>query len=115
MKDFDTIAAQGDLILKRISELPSGIEPAKTEKGNYVLAHSETGHCHVIEQAPNVALFECANEEGFKAYLQVVDSDVELKHLRDFHTHESLRVKPGNYEVRRQREYIPEGYRRAAD
>ena len=50
----------------------------------------------------------------FIAYLKV-EEDTELKHKRSFDTHESLLLTPGIYEIRRQREYTPEGYRRAAD
>lgn len=39
----------------------------------------------------------------------------EVKHLRGFDTHEPLFLPPGNYQIRRQREYIAEGFRHAAD
>jgi hypothetical protein len=45
----------------------------------------------------------------------VVNKDTELKHLRSFDTHESLSIPEGLYRINRQREYTPEGYRRAAD
>jgi hypothetical protein len=38
-----------------------------------------------------------------------------VEHLRSFDTHESISIGPGNYEIRRQRENAPEGWRRAAD
>jgi hypothetical protein len=41
-------------------------------------------------------------------------SQVESQ-VRPHDTHESYRLTPGVYEVRQQREYVPEGYRRAAD
>jgi hypothetical protein len=35
--------------------------------------------------------------------------------MRSFDTHETLNIPPGIYEVRRQREYVPEGWRKAQD
>lgn len=34
---------------------------------------------------------------------------------RSFDTHESILLKGGTYEIRRQREYTPEGWRRVED
>lgn len=48
------------------------------------------------------------------SYLRV-SGETTLEHLRDFDTHEPLSLPPGNYEVRRQREYTPEGWRQVAD
>ena len=45
----------------------------------------------------------------------VVKEPTEINHLRSFDTHETLLVSPGNYHIRRQREYIHEGFRKAAD
>jgi len=38
-----------------------------------------------------------------------------IVHERDFDTHAPLLPAAGKYEIRRQREHIPGGYRRAAD
>ena len=45
----------------------------------------------------------------------MVKEPTEINHLRSFDTHETLLVPPGNYVIKRQREYTPEGFRRAAD
>jgi hypothetical protein len=47
-------------------------------------------------------------------FLEVKEAD-ELKHLRPHDTHESIMFEPGVYHVRRQREYVPEGYRIVED
>lgn len=121
MKNFRRIAAQGDLMLIQIALLPKGIEEVFAVNGRHTLAHSETGHDHIVMERPTVRLFKAMDElramlDGKPAaYLVVEDEPAELKHLRDFDTHESIAVPPGTYEVRRQREYTPEGFRRAAD
>jgi hypothetical protein len=121
MKSFKNIAAQGDMMLIRIDVLPESVEPLAPDKGRFTLAHSETGHDHIVMERPNVRVFKAMDElkallDGKPAlFLEVTDEPAELRHLRDFDTHESVKIEPGVYEVRRQREYTPEGFRRAAD
>ena len=112
MKRFDKLAAQGDAMLKRIDKLPGGLIKAKSENGKFIVAHSETGHNHTVLEKNAQLFIDQTNE--FIACLEIKE-DTELKHERSFDTHESLLLTPGVYEIRRQREYTPEGYRRAAD
>lgn len=117
MKTFTNYAAQGDLLIRRIDSIPKDAKPIKTEKGVFIVAHSETGHNHVIAERPNVSMFTTG--DPMVSYLQVVEScdEVEtiIEHLRSFDTHESIKIPNGNYEIRRQREYTPEGWRRVED
>lgn len=116
MKTFKNMAAQGDFLIIRIDELPEEVYPCETKDGRYVVAHSETGHDHVME-AENVKMFkvELTDDDAvFELYLSV-DEDTAIEHLRSYDTHEALNVPPGNYKIRRQREYISEGWRHAAD
>jgi hypothetical protein len=111
-KHFKNQAAQGDVFFERIDALPPGLELAGTEHGKFVVAHSETGHNHVIDSRNAQMFIDKTNE--FIAYLSVA-SEAELIHLRDFDTHEPLAFAPGVYRVRRQREATPEGWQRAQD
>lgn len=108
----DRISFQGDLSIRRIDKMPEGLIEQKAEKGVHVLAHSETGHNHVVKERGARLLIDKTND--FIAYLAVAE-ETEIEHLRSFDTHGTLTLPPGNYEVRRQREYVPEGWRRAAD
>jgi len=103
---------QGDLMIRRIDEIPAGLVEATPEGGNYIVAHSETGHHHVVKERAAQMLIGKTN--AFIAYLDVAEP-VVLEHLRSFGTHEPYLLAPGKYEVRRQREHVPEGWRRAAD
>lgn len=103
---------QGDLMIRRVDTLPDNAVPAKAENGNFIVAHSETGHHHIVKERGAHLFIDQMNE--FIAYLDVAE-ETEIEHLRSFDTHETLTVPPGKYEIRRQREYTPEGYRRAAD
>lgn len=106
--------AQGDLLIIPIKELPKNVKPVDSSNGEYIVAHSETGHHHVIEKA-KAKVFESA-DDSFIAFISTLGETVEIKHKRDFHTHESIVLEPNtNYEIRRQREYIPEGFRKAQD
>lgn len=112
MKTFKNIAAQGDVLFKKIDTLPEGLKEEKAENGVYVIAHSETGHNHIMK-SKHVTLY--ANDNNpFVAYL-VVDNTTTIGHMRGFDTHEPIQFDKGIYEVRRQREYTPEGYRRVQD
>jgi hypothetical protein len=116
MRTFTKIAAQGDFLIFRIDSIPTNVEPVTPENGVYVIAHSETGHNHVME-AERVTAYKPAGVKEVDLYQMFfsVEAPTEINHLRSFDTHEALLVPPGNYEVRRQREYTPEGFRRAAD
>ena len=111
-KHFNNQAAQGDVYFERIDRLPEGVELAPVENGNHVVAHSETGHHHVIDSRSAQLFIDKTN--AFIAYLKVLEP-CELKHLRDFDTHEDLAFKPEIYRVRRQREATLEGWQRAQD
>ena len=103
---------QGDICIRRVDNMPKGLKVAEIENGNYIVAHSETGHHHVIDSRTAQMLVDETN--AFIAYLSVREP-VDLVHLRDHDTHEALHFEPGIYEVRRQREYTPEGFRRVED
>lgn len=113
MKSFDKVAAQGDMMLIRIDQLPDDAKPEAAVNGRFVLTHSETGHDHVVMERPTVKFFSAMDE--FRSYLIVEEEPAVLEHLRPTDTHEPLEIKPGIYEVRRQREYSPQGWQRAAD
>ncbi len=112
MNTFTHQAAQGDMLITRVETIPTGLNPVAPEDGYFIVAHSETGHNHVIK-AEGIDVFQSANDD-FVLYL-VVDNEVELKHLRGFDTHAPITITPGKYRINRQREYTPEGFRRAAD
>jgi len=117
MKTFINTCAQGDLYIRRIDKLPDGAKLAKAEKGQYVVAHSETMHNHVIAERPNVALY--TTDDPMISYLEVIEAtdatETLLEHLRSFDTHETIKLPVGTFEIRRQREYTPEGWRRVED
>lgn len=116
MKKFTRMAAQGDFIILRVNEIPKNLERLAPENGVLTVAHSETGHNHVMV-ADRVEAFKvqgASTVDLYEMFLKV-EAPTEIRHLREFDTHESLMVEPGNYKVMRQREYTPEGFRKAQD
>lgn len=117
MKTFMNVAAQGDLLIRRIKAIPKDAKPIESAQGVFVVAHSETGHNHIIEATSQVKLFTTG--DPMISYLQVIEATDEvetiIKHLRTYDTHEPIKIGVGNYEIRRQREYQPEGWRRVED
>jgi hypothetical protein len=88
---------QGDLLLVPVRALPD--EADLLGRGRLMLAKGEaTGHAHVVEDE-RASVHRVGWSET--TYLRVVgDEPVSLVHEE----HDRLRVRPGVYEVRRQRE-----------
>ncbi|MCK5802320.1 MAG: hypothetical protein KAI66_05785 [Lentisphaeria bacterium] len=112
MIEVKKMAAQGDVLFRRVESLPEGYEKSDDK----VIAHSETGHNHVV--VGNVDVFRNPDDPMI-AYL-IVKGDAQIEHKRGWDTHETLRLKgepKGEviWEIRRQREHTPEGWRRVED
>ena len=115
MKTFDKFAAQGDVFFRRLPDdykIPTNATKVEPVNGYIEVAHSETGHNHVMEM-DKVSMW--AIPDNYMKTILVVNEDTELQHLRSFDTHESILFGKGTYEVRRQRAYVPEGWRRVED
>lgn len=109
-------AFQGDLMIRRIGAIPADVKVDVGPEAR-IVAHSETGHHHVLDG--DVSVFRRAGD-SMSAFVEA-RSAAQLKHLRDFDTHETLEVAGGSasapvhFECRRQREHTPEGWRRVED
>lgn len=112
MKTFDKVAAQGDILITKIDKLPAGLVPIAPEGKHVIVTHSETGHHHVM-LAERTKAYKLP-DSIMDIFLAVEQGDT-LEHLRPHDTHEAIAFPPGNYHVRRQREYVPEGFRRVED
>ncbi len=115
-KDLFT-ARQGEVFFVRAKEMPAGLKEVKPENGVFILAHSETGHHHVMEAKPNVKVFSTDNP--LVSYMQIVEATDEVEnllvHLRGHDTHATIKFVPDTYRVVNARESAPDGWRKAAD
>ena len=110
-------ARQGEIYFVRVKGLPDNTKPVQPVDGKYIIAHSETGHHHVMEASPNVKYF--STPDPLVSYLQVVEAtdatEALLEHLRDFDTHDTIKFEEGIYCAVTGRESAPEGWRKVAD
>lgn len=119
VKDDDV--AQGDVLFRKVKSIPKGLKRLlPDDNNNLVVAHSETGHHHVIANAPNVVAY--MTDDPAKSFVAVKKgTSVDVVHLRAWNTHETLRLLNDEdkgeafYELRRQKEQTPEGLRIVAD
>ena len=110
------MAAQGDVLFRRIDALPEAARRVH-RNGPLVVAHSETGHHHVIRSA-DAELYR--GKDALVSFLSIGGPFVDVEHLRDFDTHETLRLLgsesgPVYFEVRRQREQTHEHWQPVND
>lgn len=117
MRTFDQTAAQGDVYFSRIDAIPANsIEQKPNERGEIVVTHSETGHNHVmvLDRAAEPAVQMFHGGDPLISWLKV-NRPTALEHRRDAHQHEAILFQPGMYEIRRQIEQRPEGWRQVQD
>lgn len=105
------IIRHGEVILKE-AELPKG---AKLEKKTrkYVVAHSETGHHHVLESVDNYEIF--THDGDTYVRLGTVGTLFHEKSGPDVHT--PHKVKPSTYKIviKREFDYFSNALRRVRD
>lgn len=95
---------QGDILLIPVSTIPEGLAEVPRVHGQIVLAEGEaTGHLHAIESPE--ATFLAADLAEIEGRFLAVEAEVDLTHPE----HDTVTLPPGNYEVRRQREYVDAG------
>src|SRR5271167_3749675 len=101
MRTVESMGAQGDVLFIKMDQLPDGVELRQGEKGRAIVAHSETGHHHVAV-ADRIRLY--GTSDPMVCYLVAEDLFTDVVHERSFDTHETLRLPPGVWQVKRQRE-----------
>ena len=112
---IEQIGFQGDIMVRRVAAVPQGMRVESASGEHHVIAHSETGHHHVMDATGAV---RWVSEDPSVCYLVLERADVQIEHLRGWDTHASLLLGGGVgavWEVRRQREWTPEGERMAVD
>ena len=103
---------QGDLAIIPNVRVPNdAVEDKAPENGEYVMAHSEDGHHHVL-LAKHARVYRVAS--AMLLYAKIVET-TKLLHKKAVDGHESYQLPPGDYLFLRQREGAPEGWRSALD
>lgn len=106
---------QGDILIMRVDALP---KDAKKVTSN-IVAHSETGHHHVAE---NAQVWDVGDPLTLFLTPKDAKKGIDLVHQRDWDTHETIRLfKEGGervgpvYIIKKQRETRPDGWARVQD
>jgi len=99
LKEFGERAIRhGEALLVPIDSLPAKAKLKKTCK-EFVVAHSETGHHHVLT-APRLRVYELDNE----LYLDV-EKVGQLDHQKTTEKHATKVVQPGFYKIQIKKAY----------
>lgn len=106
MHSFKSVAAQGEITIRRIDKMPRDIASVPIENGKHIIGHSETGHHHVLERSAQVFVAKDA-PAGMRILYAIVAEPNALIHARPFDTHETINLEPGMYEFRIGREFDP--------
>ncbi len=107
--------AQGDTLILRVDRIPDGA--VEQPRGRIIVAHSETGHHHVIDAGAR----HYTTTNPMVSYLAVDGDYADVVHLRDSDTHKTELRLLGDimgevyYEVHRQRFATPESWRTVTD
>lgn len=111
VKTYNVMVAQGDVMFIKVATLPDSV----SEQEGFVVAHSETGHHHEVEVLERTKKPKVYKKDNFVSYLEIFEEFADVVHKRSFDTHETLRLEKGVWQIRRQREYTPEGFKRVED
>lgn len=108
MKTFNTVAAQGEITIRRIANAGASGTLLKPEHGKLIIGHSETGHHHSLahSRGASVTVLERA-PEGMRILHAILAEPNQLIHERGHDTHETIDLPAGEYEFRIAREYDP--------
>ena len=88
MKHFQTVAAQGEITIRRLGplpknrKLPNGYSALKPEGRHYVIGHSETSHHHVIDAAGAAVGVLDKPPAGMRVLYMILENPLALEHLR---------------------------------
>jgi hypothetical protein len=112
MKSFKFVAAQGEITIRRIGDLPKdkrlpkGFTALKRrDDGRFVIGQSETHHDHVIDATGSTIGVMDKPPAGMRILYAILENPLALKHLRGHDTHETITNEPGVYEIRIAREF----------
>lgn len=95
MNKLKQIIRHGEVLLKQIKGLPKGAE-LKEASRSYIVAHSETGHHHVLEATKDFKIYSTLDGETFIE----IPSIAKLRHAKTGKdVHKTHVIEPSVYKV----------------
>jgi hypothetical protein len=101
MKDLRTPIQHGEALMLPVDKMPKGKTTKVTKQ---IIAHSETGHHHVVEAEQEFEII--GSVEKHDLYLRLFEPG-KLVHKKSVEKHKTLPVKPGIWKVLHKSEYDP--------
>lgn len=111
------IGQQGEVNIRKIAELPAGMQTKaveKTPKG-FIISHSESGHHHILTGGDVMERTDKV-PAGMQIFYAILEEPQQF--IQDAaNSHGSFTLEPGIYEFRNSREFNPflEQARKVAD
>lgn len=102
MKDQRTAIQHGEALMLPVDKMPKGPEITKTCK--QIIAHSETGHHHVVEASQEFEVMGSLEKEDL--YLRLFQP-AKLVHKKSTEKHKDLVVPAGDWKILHKTEYDP--------
>ncbi len=121
--------AQGDILILPVlqGDVPEGFTPVPTANGEWIVAHSETGHHHVLMERKSDAPRMQSSDSSVTLFRRQASADVEIEsyvkafdgaqivHRRGWDTHETIDLPAGTFLIKRQQQPTPAGWRKVQD
>jgi hypothetical protein len=101
VNDKLTAIQHGEALLLPVDKMPKGKTRKETK---LIVAHSETGHHHVVEAKQEFEVI--GNVEKEDLYFRLFEP-AKLVHKKSVEKHKTLPVKPGIWKVLHKTEYDP--------
>jgi hypothetical protein len=95
------IVRHGEVILKPVGELPKGATLVKESK-EYIVAHSETGHHHVL--TTDLSAFRVYTLKG-DTYIEVTEMSELLHEKTGIEVHTPHKIVPAIYKIQIKKAY----------
>lgn len=97
------IVRHGEVILKQIDSLPKGVVLEK-ETNRHIVAHSETGHHHILATKTDLSKFKVYTLKG-DTYLEVPEMSELLHEKSGKDVHKTHKIIPGIYKINIKKSY----------
>lgn len=91
----------GEVLLLRVSKAPKEGKLSKVK--SFIVAHSESGHNHVLQSKETFTVREIAEAYDYL----ILNKPADLVHQKTHDTHDTITVEPGIYKVIKKTEYNP--------
>jgi len=96
MRKFGKTAAQGEVNLTLVDELPDDLTAFQADGPVYIIGHSESGNHHVLERDA-VDMFDGGKTAaGMQILYALVKKPTKVKQLRESKPHETIDLDQGD-------------------